>query len=555
MKRAKKIIAVVLMAIIICFPTTVMATVDSVWSGQFTIRVNGQDFELWGYSTDMAIHYFCLRDMAYILNGTSAQFNIRPPKDDRWDFWIVRGEPFTPTGTEFQPIPERFATRADGAGLFGWDWEGSGFIRYPEQTLIVGIDGIDEPATTLAVRTIQDIDNTYFMASDLAAILGLHDTITTDRWHPGDFHENFIEGIDRVLEIRQFAQLPIQSPELVDILIRISGHWVDTAHFYSPIIDESITWPVEISISYHGLNEPVTQSVAPFRPEWTRRIWEWEWLWWYPMSMRILENGLVELTVNQPERAQPAWSATVGYNQDEFLNRPPRFYNYRIIVDPREAQINSIVLYIGDRPHTMRRYRLGWYSGARYTVQPAEGGGIMLRYVLNRWAFGNFGDIELRVYRHHEPLELRSFVHYSEFDHHGMELMFVQQGIAPHDRIIFEFIDHTAEYGQVHYYSLWRIGDEWRENLTPGREPLWGNIRVDTTAILTPLEITEIIQPEIIAPEIITPTPEPEIEFPANSESSESQPSFFADNWIWLVPLVLVAIIAIVVIFRFPHRR
>lgn len=550
MKKFKKLITLTLMTIIILtyFTITVRATVDSIWSGRFIILVNDEPFEAWGYSTDMAILYLDLFDMAYMLNGTSAQFDILTPVDERWDFWIARGNPYVSTGAEFQPIPERFATRADGGGLFGWDRE-SGFDYYPEQTLIIGIDGIDEPATTIAIRTIQDIDNTYFLVSDLAAILGFNSVITTDRWHPGSDHEDFVEGIDRIITTQTHAPalLPVQSPEMVDIMVRISGQWVDREHFYSPIINESIVWPAQLSISYHGINKPVTESVAPVRPEWTHSLWEWEWLWWYPVSMQTLENGLVELAVNQPEQAQPAWSATVEHSQEDFLRLVPRFQNYRIVVDPSEKQIENIMLYIGDTLHVMRRREL-WDSAARYTVEAADGGGIIIRYVFNRWDFDRAENMDFRIYRSAVPIELNRHVHRTDFDGLAMELIYNQIGIAPDDRIIFEFIDQTAEQGQVYYYSLWRMGDDWNENITPGNEPPVGNIRVvvDETPGIAEAETAEsdidyfrADQPDAVETEMSTKA---ESSYSTDAESNESEPLLNASNrrWLWVTALLII---------------
>ncbi|MCL2378265.1 MAG: hypothetical protein FWC77_03970 [Defluviitaleaceae bacterium] len=567
MRKIQKLIISLLATILvlICIPMTMRATVDGIWSGQFTIQVNGVSFELWGYSTDMAILYLCLYDMAYMLNGTSAQFNIRTPIDDRWDFWIVRGSPYTPTGTEFQPIPMRHATRADGGGLFSWSRD-TGFDYYPEQTLVIGIDGTDEPATSIAIRTIQDIDNTYFMVTDLAAILGFDSLITTENWHPGRYHDDFVEGIDRILttETHSPAELPVQSPEFTDIMIRISGQWVDTQHFYSPIINEGIVWPPELSISYHGVSEPVTNSVAPVRPEWSRKLWEWEWLWWYPVSIKTLESGLVEITVNQPEQAQAAWSAAVEleYSQEDSLSLPPRFENYRIVVDPREGPIENIMLYINDTAHTMQRLN-HWDTATRHTIEPVYGGiGIMFRYIFSRWDIVRGEDVDFRIYRASVPAPadiMRSMRNISFDEIGGMELIHHQIGIAPHDRILFEFTDTTVEYGQVYYYSFWQVGSDWRHSITPGStfSPYSIFIRVDVNEVLG---IPESGNDEPAAAEPDTTEPNTEIyeaepsdstetdiqaesSSLANAEPSTGEPSNPSNNrWIWIpVSLIIIA--------------
>ena len=568
MRTIKKFISLMLVTIVVvmmCFSITVRATVDSIWSGEFTILVNDVPFNPWGYSTDMAILYLCLFDMAYMLNGTSAQFDIRIPIDERWDFWIIRGESYTPTDTEFQPIPERFASRGTD-GLIGWGQEYSGFEYYPEQTLLIGIDGADEPATTLAIRTIQDIDNTYFLVSDLAAILGFDSVITTDRWHPGNDHEDFVEGIDYkfTTETRNPLLLPVQSPEIADIMVRLSGQWVDREHFDNSTINESIVWPAELSISYHGINKPVTNSVAPIRPEWTVSLWEWERLWWYPVSMQTLENGLIELIVDQSKQAQPAWSATVEYSQEDFSHLPLRFQNYRIVVDPREKQIENITLYIGNTPHIMRRYDM-WYTAARYTVEPADSGGIMFRYVFSRWDINRAEDINFRIYRSTAPIELGRSVRSTVFDELIVEIIHHQVGIALDDRIIFEFIDPIVEHGQVYYYSFWRIENDWHHNITPGNAlyPFEVNIRVAVNDILG-IPKTETAEPEIdicvVAPldvsESKIPTSE-ELTYATDVESVENELSSSSrKNWIWITAIstTLVGLLVWFVFYRFFRK-
>jgi len=540
-------------------PLTLNATVDSVWSGQFVIQVDGEIFEPWGYSTDMAILYLCLRDMAYMLNGTSSQFAIREPLDDRWDFWIIRGEVYTSNGTEFSPIPERWATRSDAGGLFGWTYDN--FPAYPEQTLLIGIDGIDEPATTLAVRTIQDVDNIYVQVVDLAPILGFHSLITTDRWHPGSWHDDFVEGIDRILTTtgHEPADLPIQSPEFARLMVRLAGHWVDARYFDSPAIDESVVFPAEFVISYHGINKPVWRSVAPIRPEWTQQIWEWERFWWYPVHMQNFENGLVELTIiEQSHHMFPriAWNAVTEYEQTVSNIAP--FRGYRIIIDPNREEIDNLTLFIGDTPHVMRRFWTEWQffeAPVRYEVQPADDGGIIIQYILHRWAIGEHNDIELRVYRSRIPVGQTGFIHSSDIDFSTMELLHHQTGVQPHDRIAFEFIDNTAEHDMVYYYSLWRIGNDWHENLTPSPN---GNMRVDVNEILGEPEVfdaEETEEPEELedSENIGTDIGQPDS---INENTSEEETSGRSYLWLLTLPVLLaITLVWLVIQYRRSRRR
>ena len=507
MQKARKLLAIffILTTVQISTPTPVRATTDGLYTRQIAIMVDDVLFNPWGYTTHMAIAHICLHDMAYMLRGTPSQFNIRTPIDDRWDFWIIRGEAYTPTGTEFSPIPSpRFATRSDGGGLFGW--EGNGFEAYPEQTLIIGIDGIYEPASSLAIRTVIDIDNTYFMLCDLAQILGLTHVITTEHWHPGSYHDNFVPGVDHMLTTHTPQDLPIQCPTHVAVLMQVAGQWVDAQHFHSDIIDESIVWPAEIVISYHGVNKPMWNTLAPMPPEWTRSLWEWEFFWRYPVSVHPLENGLMEITVVQPAQARP-WHSTLEYTQGEFLSQPLDFYNYRIVVDPQID--HTITLYIGDTAHQMIRYRRGWYPmyiAERYTALPSADGGIMLRYIWGRWGIDSRPNTAVKVYRASQP----ATTHWLENvrDISGTQLH-RQVGIAPNDPIVFEFIDNTVQAGRVYYYSLWRMTAEadGEGGYTYSHISLIGNMRVDVDAVLGKPEVATVQELAPILAEVISTVP------------------------------------------------
>jgi len=441
---------IVSLFLIMCFSKPVYATVDSVWSGEFVLRVDGTDYKLWGYSTDMAIHYFCLFDMAYILNGTTAQFNVRRSPGEQWDFWIVRGEPFVlndeqefPYVTLFREIPNRFATRADGGGLFGWEWEGSGFLRYPEQTFVLGVDGDAVPETSLAIRTIEDINNVYFMLSDLAEILGFEHNITTDRWHPGDWHDDFIPGVDRVIDTSNtvFPVLREQSPELVRNLIELSGHWVESAFFESDYIDENVVWPVEIAFDYKGMYRPLLNTLSPIRPMWTIEAWEEMRQTLSPVHSNQLPELVIELT---------------PICQEEFPE-------YRVIFQLQTERIDYITLYIGDTAYQLRRHYDIWMDASRYTIQEMQDGGVLLRYIPRHWVFSNPEEADIRVYRVTE--EQRELIHR-------------QIGATENDRIMFEFIDQNPIPGAIHYYEIVRMNQGWMEFVT---DP----IRVDVYELLS----------------------------------------------------------------------
>ncbi|MCL2224679.1 MAG: hypothetical protein FWB96_06905 [Defluviitaleaceae bacterium] len=494
--------ACLLAALVLFSPITVRATTDAVVSSRFEILADDEKFELWGYFTYTGILYFCIYDMAYILRGTPAQFDIRAANSGLAYLRILRGETYTPTGTEFQPIPEtRFASRADGGGLFGW--EGNGFDFYPEQTLIIEIDGtVIEPATSIALRTIQDINNTYFHIWDLAALLGFDALTFNAHEYPADpalmgFHAVITTGT------RPPAQLPVQFPWLADILVRLAGHWVDERHFNNTYIDESVVFPAEIVFSYHGANNPVMTTAAPIHEAfsgWVQSIYWWrlafetaredDRYWWHSMSAQTLENGLVKLTDNGISR--PAWNSDIEHEgRREPLTRIPRLYSQSIsfTFDPSEDPVNTITMYIGDTPHIMQRYNIFWdFVPPRYQVTAVDGG-IELRYTFYPWTFGLvFPEMDFRIYRSNfdvSTLTQHGQIHYAAFPESGMELMRQLHGILPCCREIYRFTDTTAQAGNIYYYSVWHMYvPDWQgvyhhRNITPT-----GIIRVDTAEFL-----------------------------------------------------------------------
>ena len=163
-------------AIFMLFPTTVFAT-HGFGTEVIDFYVGGQHFEVYGYRGDSAVRLPAVRliDLAYMLDTTPAQFDIaQPPEDGIWDFWIRRGENFTPTGNEMQPIPYRFALFGS-YGLIPEGWGSTiGFVGNPQPTVFVGFDGEDYPAFSVSLRSVQDIDEIYLSVYELSYWLGFH---------------------------------------------------------------------------------------------------------------------------------------------------------------------------------------------------------------------------------------------------------------------------------------------------------------------------------------------------------------------------------------------
>ncbi|MCL2197338.1 MAG: SH3 domain-containing protein [Defluviitaleaceae bacterium] len=143
--------------------------------GRYPIFVEGQFFEAWG------IDGLRLQDAAYILNGTSAQFDIAEPPCG-WDFWIRRGEAYIPDGTELQRISERHANArlivdefSDGLHPTPFSRHlSTGWRSWPFRDIVLGLDGNDYPSSTISllVAYVEGTDDSFFSLLELAYWLG-----------------------------------------------------------------------------------------------------------------------------------------------------------------------------------------------------------------------------------------------------------------------------------------------------------------------------------------------------------------------------------------------
>jgi len=450
--------AVIAIALLISMPMVVLAT-HGFGSGPFTVMVDDELFELWGFGGDGPVPAFRLQDIAYMLNGTAAQFDLRTPPDGRWDYWIVRGAPYTPQGTELSlDFEERYAVY----GSYGFVSGGLGFYSDPIRTVIVGLDGDSVPATTIALTVIEDPDGFFFEMQQLAPLLGIY-------W---DWAAIFASWPYADLALTTGTIIPheppVQPPELVDVLLRLSGHWVDRAHFYSPVIDESVVWPAGFNVSTAGFTD-VGATVAPIAMPQGAVLW-------YPVVMHSLENGYVELMVDTTALPRSSWYRYAIFDPDvnyEIPDDAARFYNHRIVFDASREHINEVTYYIGEARFTMMRnnwpFVFGHTDPRRYTVGPAEGDGIVLRYVLGSIFMTD--DRDFRIYRS------------TAYGERG-ELVERRQTIDTHDRLLFEFVDATVEYGQVYYYSVYSFSERWGHFMISSVEGFGRQFVADVNAVL-----------------------------------------------------------------------
>jgi hypothetical protein len=242
MKKFTALIIFILLCFI-CFPTTVFAT-HGFGSTPITIILDGQEHTIWGYGgdgTSPVWHgqsswlslYVRANDIAYILNGTDAQFDVNDTSD-----WFKRGMPYTVTGNEMQPISgDRYAS----FGSYGFVG-GVGFYVDPIKHIAIAIDGETSPDTYIAMVAIVDAEgHVFFPIEDIGFLAGFDTEICWDTFN----YTITPNGQNAVA-------LPVQSRELVDLQILLSGRWVDHIYYESDFIDESVINPMQLFIIRNG---------------------------------------------------------------------------------------------------------------------------------------------------------------------------------------------------------------------------------------------------------------------------------------------------------------
>ncbi|MCL1864147.1 MAG: SH3 domain-containing protein [Defluviitaleaceae bacterium] len=232
-KEALKSVSVWILAAV--FMMSMFATDASATSGfnsqRFYIFVDGLPFEVWGYAGDgVNLFSVSLRDVAYILNGTPAQFDIIEAPYG-WDFWIRWGEPYTVNFTELQWISPRNAL----FGSYGFIPAPGGshpdFGRNPFRRIVLGIDGDETPAITISFTAVADVDGLYFCLYDLSYWLGFRveqdmrqriDISTTPptAFTPGQFirRDTFSVGTRQVIDYAHVLRVRTGPGDNYDVL-------------------------------------------------------------------------------------------------------------------------------------------------------------------------------------------------------------------------------------------------------------------------------------------------------------------------------------------------
>jgi len=413
MKKFRLCAALFLLVLFISSPKNIYATPDGWVYGQQTVYVNGQAFDLWGYSFWDSYGNFRLRDIAYILSGTSAQFDIRQPLGDYLHFWIERNAPYAPIGGELAPFyDENIEWRTIG-GFHAYAME-----HFPRQSVILSIDGTDAPegntiVTALSsfgfplddLRRLTDLEQVYFDITYFASILGFGIEKTSDNQLRITTGTEFLSD-----------NLPYQPLELLDAAFRLTGHWVDRRFFESEVITQDVAWPHEVQIgllgltyNFHFVDYGFTGlPLAARQPNWWHHM-----LTFHPFAIEFLEGGAIALYVEE-------------------LNR-------RIIADLDSLPVNALIYYAGSEAIEMVRLDPNRSPG-RYHFEALESGGVLLRYIADYQSFWHLPEY-IHIYR-------------STVQGEYGERILSRNIISENDLMFFEFADPHAEPDVTYFYAV-----------------------------------------------------------------------------------------------------
>ncbi|MCL2225415.1 MAG: hypothetical protein FWB96_10670 [Defluviitaleaceae bacterium] len=430
----KKLFCVFMLVIILLMPLAVRATVGPLVQ-EAVVFLDDEIFTIWGVGDDVAVSFVRLRDLAYILNGTPAQFNFAESHEENISYRIFRGEPYIPQGNELLPI-EYYHEEG------GPRWFAAGGMY----NVKIGVDGGNSPETVILFNVYGDGYDYFFPLGRMGTLLGYSLEWSRVGYWMHSLYDFYVEGATYVISTvgREPAVLPVQTAEFLQLMERLAGHWVDDTHFYGEVIDESVVFPRELFIFLegYGVTFESWDSVAPIHraavtPWWAR----------YRVAKRSLGDGLLELML--ADTAESPWHFTPD-DADEFPNLP-YLTERRIILDPAQEEIAEIFFFdSGEKIRMVRAYHSRDLA-PRYTLEMNTDGHIVIRYVLGQGAlrWGRTLMISRAVRR----------------DYLG-ELLLYQEDFYPDDRAVFEFTDTTAQRGHTYYYLVRRSWvSEWVREL------------------------------------------------------------------------------------------
>ena len=414
--KLTKICAALLLVLLLTHPRNAYATPDGWFYRPQIIYVNQQRFEVWGYLCSFREDYFRLRDIAYILNGTSAQFNIREPYGDNLHFWIERNVPYIPIGTELTYFYEEDSEWWRSLGGF----HAYATEHFPIQNVILSLDGAEAPdeSTVVAVLTpfgfplnylewLTDIYLVSFSLESLAGVLGFSVMTVYDDTAIGTTH--IITGDE------YFADINAQSLEWLDMALRLTGHWVDRRFFDDNVITQDVAWPHEFNISIWGLTYAARFVDYAFTgvPLAARQpnVWDQD-AKLYPFILESFNDGTAIFALDGSDR--------------------------RIRAE-RSLPTNSLFYYFDGIPIEMVRLDPALNPG-RYSFEVLECGGLRISYIADYQLFWH-SHVYIHVYRS------------TEYGYEG-ERIFSHAIAGMDERIFFEFIDQYPPAGVHLFYTI-----------------------------------------------------------------------------------------------------
>jgi hypothetical protein len=154
-------------AVLAVSPQTPLHATHGFSSHALPFTVNGVRHELWGYSGELVPHYR-LRDIAYALNGTIHQFDIRESADGTRE--LILGAPYTVQGTEMRPIAEPRHATFGSYGLISSHGFPEENISFQIEYTVYHRNGSTEHH---AFRAVNDIDEVFVDFFEVIMFLGI----------------------------------------------------------------------------------------------------------------------------------------------------------------------------------------------------------------------------------------------------------------------------------------------------------------------------------------------------------------------------------------------
>jgi len=201
------------------------------------VLVNGVEFEFEAYTIN-GFNHFRLRDLAYVLNGTEAQFDVSFDADTNTAY-IFRGQPYTPVGSEMTGSADgwqtprasltRFIVDGEPKSMLAYNIDGNNFFRLRAIAFLLdfSVEWIDE---TVVINTSGNFDGEGGDPGALSIPGGVYVreprsdvNLITDRYVNSERRTSFVVDRNALEErIRLMEDVGLEIPqELLDMLAEL----------------------------------------------------------------------------------------------------------------------------------------------------------------------------------------------------------------------------------------------------------------------------------------------------------------------------------------------